>query len=60
MSFFVADSKSRRTKGRLARWVGLLALAGLLAMATLPTDQRRGDDGVEHITADQGVSKWHG
>ncbi|HWA50059.1 MAG TPA: hypothetical protein VG742_17440 [Dongiaceae bacterium] len=53
---------SRRTKGRLVRWVGLLALAGLLAMATLPSSHRDAGNGlgVDHITADQGVSTWHG
>lgn len=51
---------SKRTKACLARWVGLLALAGLLAMATLPGSHRPSDDDVAHITADQGVSTWHG
>ena len=53
---------SRRTKGRVVRWVGLLALAGLLAMATLPSSHRSAGNGlgVDHITADQGVSTWHG
>lgn len=53
---------SRRTKGRVVRWVGLLALAGLLAMATLPSSHRSAGKrlGVDHITAVQGVSTWHG
>lgn len=53
---------SRRTKARVVRWVGLLALAGLLAMATLPSSHRGSGNGlgVPHITADQGVSTWHG
>jgi hypothetical protein len=53
---------SRRTKGRVVRWVGLLALAGLLAMATLPSSHREAGNGlgVPNITADQGVSTWHG
>lgn len=53
---------SRRTKGRVVRWVGLLALAGLLAMATLPSSHRETGNGlgVPHITADQGVAIWHG
>jgi len=57
MTFVSRKFKSGRTKGRLVRWVGLLALAGLLAMATLPGSHRSGTD---HITADQGVSIWHG
>jgi hypothetical protein len=53
---------ARRTKGRVVRWIGLLALAGLLAMATLPSSHREAGNGlgVPHITADQGVSTWHG
>jgi hypothetical protein len=40
----------------------LLALAGLLAMATLPSSHREAGNGlgVPNITADQGVSTWHG
>ena len=60
MSLFVAACTSRRTKGRFVRWVGLLALAGLLAMATLPGGHRQVDESGGNITADQGVSTWHG
>lgn len=58
--FATGNSASGRTKRRLVRWVGLLALAGLLAMATLPAGTRQIDEGMEHIIADQGVSTWHG
>jgi hypothetical protein len=60
MNLDAGNFSSRRTNGRFTRWVGLLALAGLLTVATLPCGPRQGDDGVEHITADQGVSTWHG
>lgn len=62
MNIKTRNSMSRRTKGLLVRWVGLLALAGLLAMATLPSSHRdTGKElGVPHITADQGAWTWHG
>lgn len=45
-------------RDRLARWIGFLALAALLAMATLPISSDRRDLAVGHIT--HWSSPWHG
>ncbi len=53
---------ARRRKDRLVKWVGLLALAGLLAIATLPTHrgQHASADGSMLQQSGSGDSPWHG
>ena len=52
----------RKTENRVAKWVGLLALAGLLAIATLPLHNGHRTHGDEIGTAqiEAGGQPWHG
>ena len=52
----------RKTENRIAKWVGLLALAGLLAIATLPAHNARHTHADEFGTAqiEAGGQPWHG
>lgn len=47
-----------KTRGRVARWVSFLALAALLAMATLPITPHRHAATASNIT--HWSSTWHG
>lgn len=48
---------ARRRKQRLVQWIGLLAMAGLLAIATLPQHEGRHADARD---LSDGVPTWHG
>ena len=52
----------RSTQNKLAKWVGLLALAGLLAIATLPSHpgQHATAGEVGSVRFEQGDTAWHG
>ncbi|MGH7863974.1 MAG: hypothetical protein ACREQB_03220 [Candidatus Binataceae bacterium] len=51
--------RTRQTaKDRLARWISFLALAALLAMATLPGASARHDAAASDTT--QWSAPWHG
>lgn len=48
---------ARRRKQRVVQWVGLLAMAGLLAIATLPQHPARHADAADFT---KGAPTWHG
>lgn len=52
----------RKTENRVAKWVGLLALAGLLAIATLParTSHHPRLDEFGTAQVETGGLPWHG
>lgn len=52
----------RKTENRVAKWVGLLALAGLLAIATLPPHRghRTQADEIGTVQIENGGLPWHG
>ncbi len=51
----------RKTENRIAKWVGLLALAGLLAIATLPGGSgRHAADEIGTAQVETGGMPWHG
>lgn len=50
----------RRRSDNLAKWVGLLALAGLLAIATLPPKSGHHADDVDATAIASGAASWHG
>jgi hypothetical protein len=53
------NAKSRaKSRDRIARWVSFLALAALLAMATLPGTSAHRDVAVANTTHWSGT--WHG
>lgn len=47
-----------KTKDRIARWISFLALAALLAMATLPVTSDHRDVAAENTT--HWSETWHG
>lgn len=49
---------SAKTRDRIARWISLLALAALLAMATLPASPSHRD--VAADTSTHWSETWHG
>lgn len=53
---------SEATRYRIARWAGLIALAGLLAIATLPSKPRdaSGDAATLETVPVLEKSTWHG
>lgn len=52
----------RSTRNKLAKWVSLLALAGLLAIATLPSHpgQHAAAGELGSVRVEQGDAAWHG
>jgi len=48
-----------KTYDRIARWIGFLALAALLAMATLPASSNSRDVATSSNTVHWGAT-WHG
>jgi len=49
---------TNRARDRIARWISFLALAALLAMATLPISADRRDVAADNTT--HWSSIWHG
>jgi hypothetical protein len=52
----------RSTQNKFAKWVSLLALAGLLAIATLPSHpgKHAAAGEVGSVRFEQGDAAWHG
>jgi hypothetical protein len=57
MKLFTAKTPHGKTKGRIARWISFIALAALLAMATLPGETLHHDVAANSM---HWSDSWHG